>query len=66
MKNTMLYMLLLAFGLMSSCAKEEIPTPENEPTTPEIAYTEGELLVKQHSGQDDGDHDAELIDWNDL
>ena len=46
MKNTMLYMLLLAFGLMSSCAKEEIPTPENEPTTPEIAYTEGELLVK--------------------
>ena len=46
MKNTMLYMLL-AFGLMSSCAKEEIPTPENEPTTPEIAYTEGELLVSE-------------------
>ena len=27
---------------------------------------EGELFVEQHCGQDDGDHDAELIDWNDL
>ena len=27
---------------------------------------EGELLMEQYCSQDDGDHDAELIDWNDL
>lgn len=34
---------VVAFG---RCAKEEIPTPETETTTPEAAYQEGELLVK--------------------
>ena len=27
---------------------------------------EGELLMEQHCGQDNGDHDAELIDRSDL
>ena len=27
---------------------------------------EGELFVEQQCGQDNGDHDAKLIDWNDL
>ena len=28
--------------------------------------TEGQLLMEQYCSQNDGDHDAELIDWNDL
>jgi len=28
--------------------------------------SEGELLMEQYCGQDDGDHDAELIDGDDL
>ncbi len=47
MKHTILYaLLLLAIGSLSSCAKEEIPTPESENKAPEATYAEGELLVK--------------------
>lgn len=47
MKKVILYAwMLMVLGAMSSCAKEDLLTPEPETNTPEASYATGELLVK--------------------